>query len=253
MRTINGLEYFSSPLFKDEVVHAFLSRAGGVSQPPFESLNFDPRDTDSKENVEENWARLKEAFGVESLATVSQVHRNAVVNLKGEPSSPVEADAIITGNKGMAIGILTADCLPILLHDPVNGAVAAVHAGWKGTALGVALNTVHEMGKAFGTRPGDLIAALGPSIGPCCYTVGENVYEEFQRLGRNMDSFTRLDDGLRLDLGFQNMSQLLDSGLRPENISGGAPCTYCSKGFFSYRRDGGRTGRQLSFIMLKRS
>ncbi|OGP16055.1 MAG: hypothetical protein A2054_05950 [Deltaproteobacteria bacterium GWA2_55_10] len=252
MKTLNGIKFFSSPLFGEGVVHGFLTRLGGVSAPPYESLNFDARDTDLKENVEENRSRFFNTFGVERLMTVSQVHGSTVFRLNGDlPGALPEADAIITNTNGAAIGMLTADCLPVLIHDPVNRAIGAVHAGWKGTALGVTINTVKEMGRAYGSKPGDLIAALGPAIGPCCYKVGENVMEEFLKNWRGLDSFVPLEDGLRLDLGAENLSQLLYMGVPEKNISGSAPCTSCTRDFFSYRRDNGRTGRQLSFIMLK--
>ncbi len=252
MRTLNGIKFFSSQLFGEGVVHGFLTRHGGVSAPPYESLNFDARDTDPGENVEENRSRFYNAFGVEKLATVNQVHGSAVFRLEGAlPAAPPEADAIVTDMGGIAIGMLTADCLPLLIHDPVNNAIGAVHAGWKGTALGVAMNTVKEMGRLFGSRPGDLKAAIGPAIGPCCYKVGENVMEEFLNNWRGLESFLMLEDGLRLDLGAENLSQLLYIGVPQKNISASAPCTACTGDFFSYRRDNGRTGRQLSFIMLR--
>ena len=252
MRNLNGLKFFSSPLFGEGVVHGFLTRKGGVSGPPYESLNFDARDTDPRENVDENRSRFFSAFGVERLITVSQVHGSSVFRLEGGLSaSPPEADAIVTNVSGVAIGMLTADCLPVLIYDPVNKAIGAVHAGWKGTALGVTMNAVKEMTRAFGSRPRDLVAALGPSIGPCCYKVGESLQDEFRKNGRTLDSFIPLDDGLRLDLGAENLSQLLSLGVPEKHISGSAPCTSCAADFFSYRRDGGRTGRQLSFIMLR--
>src|SRR3972149_9161669 len=202
MRNLNGLKFFSSPLFGEGVVHGFLTRLGGVSAPPYESLNFDARDTDPKENVEENRSRFFNAFGVERLFTVSQVHGNGVFRLNGDlPGALPEADAIITNTNGAAIGMLTADCLPVLIHDPVNRAIGAVHAGWKGTALGVTINTVKEMTRAFGSRPRDLVAALRPSRGPCCYKVGESLQDEFRKNGRTLDSFIPLDDGLRLHPG----------------------------------------------------
>ncbi|WKZ32436.1 MAG: peptidoglycan editing factor PgeF [Thermodesulfobacteriota bacterium] len=251
MRTLNGITYLSSHVFDEGVAHGFLTRKGGVSAPPYESLNFGEREADKREHVDENRKRVLAAFGAGSLFTINQVHGASVFRLGPDaPLAPPDADAIITAEEGAAIGILTADCLPVLLFDPVNRAVSAVHAGWRGTALGVTLNAVREMGKAFGTKPRDLKAAIGPSIGPCCYSVGENVYEEFRAEGRSLDSFISLDDGLRLDLGAENISQLLSLGVGQRNISGSAPCTSCSGDFFSYRRDQGRTGRQLSFIML---
>lgn len=252
MRTLKGITYLASHIFDGGVAHGFLSRKGGVSAQPYDSLNLGERETDKREHIEENRKRVLSAFGASSLCTITQVHGSAVFCLGPEsPPAPPEADAIITAEDGAAVGILTADCLPILLFDPVHRAVGAVHAGWRGTALGVTLNAVREMGKNFGTSPRDLKAALGPSIGPCCYSVGENVHEEFRERGRSLDSFISLDDGLRLDLGAENISQLLSLGVDQRNISGSAPCTSCSGDFFSYRRDCGRTGRQLSFIMLR--
>lgn len=253
MQTTNGLRYFCSPLIDGGVAHGFLTRAGGASPAPYDSLNFDARQEDTQENVAENRGRFMAAFGAHRLLTVRQVHGSSVLLARGpDEAQAVEADAIITSLEGVAIGVLTADCLPLLLYDPASAAVAAVHAGWKGTALGVAMNAVREMGRAFGTKPANLRAALGPFIGPCCYSVGQSVYEEFKGLGRDLDCFIRLEDGLRLDIGAENVSQLLSLGVRESNISGAAPCTSCSAAnFFSYRRDGVKTGRQLSFIMLR--
>lgn len=252
MRTLKGITYLSSHVFDGDVAHGFLTRKGGVSAPPYDSLNFGEKEADKREHLDENRKRVLDAFGAASLFTANQVHGNSVFRLGAEaPPAPPEADAIITAEEGAAIGILTADCLPLLLFDPVKRVVGAAHAGWKGTALGVALSAVREMGRVYGTRPRDLMAAIGPCIGPCCYTVGENVYEEFREEGRSLDSFISLDDGLRLDLGAENINQLLSLGVDQRNISGSAPCTFCSGDFFSYRRDKGRTGRQLSFIMLR--
>lgn len=250
----NGIKYVASPLLQDKgVTHGFLTRTGGVSPAPYASLNFDARDTDTIENVERNRALFHEAFGVAPgrLVTVSQVHGKEILAIEGPlPEKPVEADAIVTNETGVAIGMLTADCQPILLYDPVNRAIGAVHAGWKGTALGIAVETVLEMNRRYGTNPEDLIASTGPCIGPCCYKVGWNVLDEYMKRHREADCFSE-KDGLRMDINNANSIQLALLGVKKENISDDASCTSCnSELFFSYRKDNGRTGRQLSFIML---
>jgi len=250
----NGIKYVASPLLQGKpVTHGFLTRIGGVSPAPYASLNFDARDTDPAENVERNRALFHEAFGVPAgrLVTVSQVHGKEILAIEGPlPEKPVEADAIVTNETGVAIGMLTADCQPILLFDPVNRAIGAVHAGWKGTALGIVVETGELMWKKYGTNPEDLIVSLGPCIGPCCYKVGWNVLEEYMSRHREADCFSQ-KDGLRMDINNANSIQLALIGVKNENISNDSRCTSCNSDlFFSHRKDNGRTGRQLSFIML---
>ncbi len=258
----DGISYVSSPAlssFDALIVHGFLSRVGGVSGAPFSSLNFDIRDGDTPENVAKNKTAVSTASGadMERLVLVNQVHGNSVLILDDFPGGAasyrtVDADAIITGLTGFPIGILTADCLPVLLYDPVNAVAGAVHAGWKGTVRSIAIKTVEAMRARFGTRPRDVLCAMGPYIGPCCYTVGENVRAEFMEAFGTEDCFRRDAAGLRLDIGASNIEQLRDAGLLMENISTSPFCTSCRNDlFFSYRKDGKRTGRQLSFIMLK--
>lgn len=250
----NGIKYIASPLLQDKgVTHGFLTRIGGVSSAPYASLNFDARDTDPIENVEKNRALFHEAFGVPAgrLVTVSQVHGKEILVIEGSlPEKPVEADAIVTNETNVAIGMMTADCQPILLYDPVNRAIGAVHAGWKGAALGIVVETGELMWKKYGSRPEDLIVSLGPCIGPCCYKVGWNVLDEYMKKHREADCFTE-KDGLRMDINIANTIQLFLVGVKKENISDHASCTSCNSDlFFSYRKDNGKTGRQLSFIML---
>lgn len=259
MKTKGGISFFQSSLLESApVAHAFLSRRGGVSEPPFDSLNFDTRDADPAENVEKNLSRVSGAFGIDAgrLVTVNQVHGGNVLLVDDRTQhlrKKVDADALITMVPGVPIGILTADCLPVFLYDPVKRAVAAVHAGWKGSAAGVVLKTMEMMKKRFSTRPGDLFAALGPYIGPCCYGIKENVASEFERFGgSSADYIQNIYGEMRLDIGMANISQLAGAGVLRENISMVAACTSCNNGLlFSYRKDNGVTGRQLSFIMLK--
>ncbi len=257
MRMIEGVGYLSSPSIESAgAAHAFLSRRGGVSPPPFDTLNFDPRDSDLPENIKENIKRVSRAFGIdgERLVTVNQVHGDAVhlVTEKNLGGVPPDADAIITSLRGVPIGIMTADCLPIIIYDPANHAIGAAHGGWRGTALGVAIRTLESMETSFGTRAKDVSAALGPHIGPCCYHVKDNVIDEFKKNFDDTSSYIKkAEGGFTLDLGAATVAQLTGAGVAPGNITALCPCTACNNNdFFSYRKDGGRTGRQLSFITL---
>jgi YfiH family protein len=260
MKTKSGISFFSSSLLESApVAHAFLSRRGGVSEPPFDTLNFDTRGGDPEESVGKNLSRVSDAFGIDAgkLVTVNQVHGSNVLVVDDRNQhlrKKVDADAIVTALTGVPIGILTADCLPVFLYDPVKGAVAAVHAGWKGSAAGVVLKTIEMMKKRFSTRASDLLAALGPYIGPCCYAIKENAASEFERSfgSSSVDYIQNIYGEMRLDIGMANISQLIGAGVLREKISMVAACTSCNNGLlFSYRKDNGVTGRQLSFIMLK--
>lgn len=242
-----------------DVSHGFFSRHGGVSADPFDSLNFDGRDGDSLKNIAQNRAIAASACGcpIENIVTVNQMHGKGVLCLDDETlltyDKPVDADAIITDRPNLPVGILTADCMPILLFDPVKKAAGAVHAGWKGTVKGVAAATVEAMAASFGSRPEDLRAAIGPHIRECCLRVKEDVRAEFSKtFGPVNNIFRENADGLRLDLRAANLSQLLGAGLKSYHIEIIAPCTSCHNDlFYSYRKEGGRTGRQLSYIMLR--
>jgi hypothetical protein len=158
-----------------------------------------------------------------------------------------EADASVTSGPGPVLGIKTADCLPVLLVDPVRRAVAAAHAGWRGTVAGVARSAVRAL-VADGSRPADLRAALGPGIGPCCYEVGDEVKAAFGEEGR---PFFRPGPRGRdhLDVRAANRQQLVGSGLAPERIDSVDHCTFCLGSLYhSYRRDGPRSGRMISFV-----
>lgn len=235
--------------------HAFFTRRGGVSAPPFDSLNFDKRGKNETEvrNVARNKALAAAATGIslENLFTPNQIHGNEVIILTEGKDPAHDADAVVTALEGLPIGILTADCLPLLFYDPVKQIIGAAHAGWKGTALSIATKTIDAMASSFGSAPGDIRAAIGPHIGPCCYPVGENVFEEFKKAFIwHEECFENIGSTLRLDLGIANRLQLLSSGIREENIGTEARCTACSEGlFFSHRKENGVTGRQLSVIM----
>ncbi len=257
-----GLGFLRAPVLAgmEGLEHAFMTAAGGVSLPPFKGLNFGGEDASS--SIRANMKRLSHVFDLPStgVATVRQVHGRHVVVMGGSDDfdgwaagKRPEGDAIVTSRKGLAIGVLTADCVPVLFYDAEAGCIAVAHAGWRGFVAGVLRETLSIMSQGFGARAADIHAAIGPHIGPCCYEVSEGLIHEFQESGQETKPYFSLDDpggALRLDLGRAVYDELLRCGLEPAHISPPGPCTSCGGGFYSYRRDG-VTGRQLSFIMMR--
>ena len=178
-----------------------------------------------------------------------QVHgdRVCLVDRDGEP----EGDGLTTNRADMLLTISTADCAPILLFDPVQRAISAIHAGWRGTLLGIVKKGVREMGRHFGSHPPHLIAAIGPAIGRCCYEVGAAVWEQVDPTHRDAAVTRKAGEKAMLDLPRLNALQLEEAGLMPAQISVCDLCTACApESFYSYRREG-KTGRMLSGIALK--
>jgi hypothetical protein len=174
-----------------------------------------------------------------------QVHGARVVSVP--PGGPIpEADGLAT--RGEPVGVVTADCVPVLLVDARRRVAAAVHAGWRGASAGVLETAVAHLGRAFGSAPSDLEAAIGPAVGPCCYEVGPEVEEAFRRRSgeRTAPAWVRGPGKSRLDLREAARRLLLADGVSAVSVLG--PCTACDAGYHSYRRDGPATGRQLSFV-----
>ena len=180
-------------------------------------------------------ASVPALFG--NLATLRQVHSAACVWAAGRGGELGEGDGLLEDTPGSVVAVRTADCLPILLVDDRHGAVAAVHAGWRGTVAGIAQRAVEAMRGQFGTAPGDLHAALGPGIGKCCYEVGPEVAAQFGQQGV-----------AHVDLGEANRRRLMDAGVTPERIYASNLCTMCrGEEFHSFRRDKEAAGRLYSF------
>jgi YfiH family protein len=242
-------------------LQGFTTRHEGISRPPYHSLNLGMNTEDSPHNVEGNRNLLVRTFGItqERLVTVRQNHGSDILVIN-EPNDDfshfagIEADAIITNQTGVMIGITVADCVPILLLDPVKKVVAAIHAGWQGTAAGITEKTVEGMSTIFGSRPADIQAAIGPCIGPCCYEVDQPVKDGFKHHATLWDAVAKASGTVkwRLDLALANRIQLEDAGIATGSIQTAGQCVCCHKElYFSYRRESGETGRQIGFIMLK--
>jgi YfiH family protein len=226
--------------------HGFTTRDGGVSAPPYDRLNLGGLVGDDPERVAENWRRLERATGL-AFARVRQVHGARVVraDVAGPPAE--EADAVLSARAGVAACVAVADCVPVLLADPDSGAVAAVHAGWRGTLARAAAEGVAALAREVGATPQRLLAAVGPSIGPCCYEVSDELAARFEaELGP-----AALAPGgrARLDLWRANVRVLALAGVDERRVDVLGRCTACEREvFFSHRRDAGRTGRQMAFI-----
>jgi YfiH family protein len=241
------------------ILHGFCTRIGGVSGGPYATLNVSPREGDPPDQVRMNWQRLASAFGIpcEQFFVVNQVHGEKFLIIEDAVSCHSlenrQYDAIVTDRPGVAIGIKTADCAPVLLFDRRTQAIAAVHAGWRGTALGIAGKAVRVMGERFSSRPEDLSAVIGPSIGPCCYEVDEPVFEAMSHHGE-AERVLRpgsWEGRWMFDLPLANRMQLERAGVPSGRISAAGLCTCCREDlFFSHRRDGEKTGRHLNFILL---
>lgn len=259
LKNSEGIKYIACPKLEAYTVinHAFLTRTGGTSKGVFSSLNFDLRDGDDENDVKYNKTKTAKVFGFKTsrLITVNQVHSNDIfiIDRKTPLSKKASADAIITNLRDIAIGVLTADCVPIILFDPLNMAIAIVHAGWKGTLKRILEKTILTMSKKFGTAAETLVAAIGPCIGKCCYYVDETVIRQFKNTFHDYKEFIKLEKSdWKLDLKKANHAQLVCAGLLKKNIWTANHCTSCRKDlFFSYRRDNKKTGRQMSFVMIK--
>ena len=241
-------------------VHGFTTRHEGVSRHPYNSLNLGANTFDSPHNVQGNRSILARAFGARSehLVTVTQVHGTDLLVIDSPNPDyshflKLECDGLITNQPGIMIGVCVADCVPILLLDPVKKVAAALHAGWKGTAGEISMKGVEALVSMFDAKPEDILAAIGPGIGNCCYEVDSIVKEAFKKSGADWDLFARetAPGKWGIDLAAANFSQLLAAGLPKANIETTPLCVSCEHDlFFSYRREGGETGRQLGFVML---
>jgi len=246
----NGLRYYQFESFLDEpVFHAILTRHGGVSNPPYASLNTGGTVGDDPKAVLENHQRIYQTFGYEfgSRFDVWQVHGNRVLCAdvpRGIGNPHLKADGILTNQPDVTLFMRFADCVPILLIDPVKSAIGIVHAGWQGTYKKIAQSAVEKMALCFGSKAENLLAGIGPSICQSCYEVGSEVQDAFLGVfGQDTSDYIQERHGcLFLDLWRANRDILHNTGVGQVETAG--ICTACNlDDWYSHRAEGGKTGR----------
>ena len=284
IRRTRGLQVVeSSALAKLKwLTHGFSTRLGGASRLDGKSaLNLGFTEWDERERVSANREKFVAALDARemSLVTLRQFHSD-VIHVAAAPSADApKADALISGTPSLLLGVQTADCVPILLADNRQHVVAAIHAGWRGTLARIAVKTLGRMTMEFGTRPRDVVAALGPAIGRCCYEVGPEVAQAFaaqfppaadwfdgpfEQLAYGDEPLwlpwlTMMPPGhvlppprVQLDLRASNRWQLIDAGVPEKQIGVSDLCTACRTDLlFSYRREAAKTGRLMAVIGIK--
>jgi YfiH family protein len=251
-----GLRYFQFESFDKSLSQAVFTRQGGISPEPWASLNLGGTVGDDPQRVSENRRRLLAALGRDpgTVYDVWQVHgvEVALAQAPRSPGSPhLQADIILTDQPGLILMMRFADCVPIFLHDPIHRAIGIVHAGWLGTVRGAASAAVQAMQAQFGTDPANLVAGIGPSIGPDHYEVGNDVTMQVrQAFGTDAPGLISMQNGrTHLNLWAANRLLLERAGVRNVEIAG--LCTVChNDDWFSHRAEHGRTGRFGAVIAL---
>ncbi|MDR2152531.1 MAG: peptidoglycan editing factor PgeF [Helicobacteraceae bacterium] len=229
------------------VIRVVTTRLGGVSLPPFDSLNLGANVGDDPKAISRNRAAIADVLGAQSAVYMNQIHSDRVVAIDKAPQTPPECDAIITNAPNIALAVLSADCVPILLFDAKTRAIGAAHAGWRGTASMIVIKTIEAMREAYGSNPSDLSATIAPAICGRCYKIGDEVANAWRRLPPYLQPAL---NGDRLDLPLANRLQLTSVGVLERNIETIAKCTFEDETLFSYRR-ANPTGRFASIIALK--
>lgn len=254
----NGLVFYQFDLFPTEsVLHGVFTRLGGVSPAPWDSLNLGGNLGDVRENIIENRRRIFEAVHreVETIFDVWQVHSDIVISTdRPRPldAPHVKADAILTNRSEVTLFMRFADCVPVLLYEPNHKVVGLVHAGWKGTVQAIVLKTVAAMQEVYGCRAGDIMAAIGPSIGPDHYMIGSEVVQLVeQSFGERSREVLIYQDGRAyLNLWEANRLWLNQAGVTQVEVAG--LCTACDlRHWYSHRGEAGRTGRFGALIALR--
>lgn len=259
--THNGLVFYQFDTLIDcgGVTHGLFTRLGGVSAAPFDTLNVGSTVGDDPASVHANRERVASAmsFSEPDTRTTWQVHGiDVLVARRGEVAGwpPPKADGIITSDRDVPLVMRFADCAPLVLFDPVRQVIGLSHAGWRGTVAGVGPATVEAMREAFGCHPRDILAGIGPSIGPCCYEVGQEVIEQARVAFDDLEGLVCLPsngDSARFNLWAANEQALRRAGV--EHIEVAHLCTACNTHeFYSHRAEKGNTGRAAVVLKLDR-
>jgi polyphenol oxidase len=241
------ISFLAFPHFSADIVNGVLTRKGGISSEPWASLNVGLGTGDLAENVMANRLRIKQGFGLATLVSCRQVHGSTVRVIERHPAGDLEladCDGLVTDLPGIGLLIQQADCQAVLLHDPVRRAIGIVHSGWRGSVANIIGAAIQTMTATYGTQPGDLLAGISPSLGPCCAE-----FSNYQKeLPLPFHSYQERPH--HFDFWAISRDQLRAAGVGPENIEIAGLCTVCCPDFFSYRREG-VTGRNGSLIGLK--
>lgn len=263
-----GVEYLTIPAFEatGKVCHGFSTRRGGVSTGEFTSMNLGPSRGDNLENVRQNYQRFCGAIGVDWTKTVfsAQVHHDVIYTVTKEdagkgifrPRELTDADGLITKEKGIPLVTFYADCVPLIFLDPVQEVIACVHSGWRGTVQKIGTKAIRKMVEEFGCRRQDILAAVGPCIGPCHYEVDEACAQEFYKAfgedGQRIVQPGQKPGKYMVDLRLANTVQFLAEGILPEHITVANECTQCEpERYYSHRVMGDRRGNLAMIIALK--
>jgi YfiH family protein len=247
----NGILYLQSPIFSghNHLIHGIFTRIGGVSKPPYDTLNCSYNVGDQPERVNENLRTIRDAIGAKDLIHMNQVHGGGIVILQNDHHTRIEsalnADALITDIPSVALMVKQADCQGVILYDPVKAVLAVVHCGWRGNVRDILGSVVNRMRSDLGCRESDMLAAVGPSLGPCCaeFTSYREIFPEWFR-----EFIVRRD---HFNLWEISRRQLLDAGLAENRIQIAGICTRCNTEiFYSYRGEG-ITGRFATVAMLR--
>jgi len=239
---------------REGLIHGFMGRRGGKSRGGYSSLNLSFRVGDNPELVKDNLCDMKKAVGLHDLriVTMRQVHGPHIIDIKDKQLKEAgEADGMVTEEREIFLGVLTADCVPILFNVPERKLIAGLHAGWRGTLAGISIKMVNHLRKRYDVEPASIEVAMGPAIGPCCYEIGADVSVPMvQKWGGMAEKTLQLrDDKSYLDVRDLNRLQLEEAGVTAEKTYQIGPCTSCATNdFFSYRRRRGKNGLQISFI-----
>ncbi len=248
----NGVITYTFDAYRSLPVSVHIStRHGGVSPAPWNTLNFSVLRGDEPERVAVNRARFVEALGIDGarLATCRQVHGAlaAAVDAADAGRMQDDADALVTNTADLPLSLVFADCVPVVLYDPVQHALAVCHAGWRGTVKGAAAAALAKMTATYGTKPADVIAGIGPSIGPESYEVGDEVVAVARQSPYQAWRYLDFGNGARrkpyFDLWAANAGQLIESGVPARNIEvSGIDTATNTHDFFSHRAEQGRCG-----------
>ena len=261
-----GVVYHTSSILDASgLVHGFSTRLGGVSGGDYASLNFrgSGPDPDRQENVRENYRRFCAALGTAlgDVVQSRQVHEDTVRHVTGADrgkglfaATDYTADALVTDEPGLSLMVFSADCIILLLHDPVTASIGAVHAGWRGTALDLPAKAAGEMGRLFGAKPEDIRIAIGAGIGPCCFETHDDVPDAMRKaFGGGVEAYIRpRGEKWTVDLKAVNAWRLREAGVREAHIDVCPTCTACHADlYWSHRAAGDRRGVQGALIGLR--